>query len=172
MARMKYLVLLAFVAIVGSLGSALFFMMRDGRDGRPKTSNMARALAFRVGFSVLLFLCILVDWKLGVLRPLAQLGPRRWEAAAAVPTARELGFDVVEGSMRGVAAPAGVPREVLDRLVAAVRQAMENPEFRQLAAQQALPLRFLDPDAYRTELFGLRTRLQQLWAAHAWRERD
>ena len=57
--------------------------------------------------------------------------------------------------MRGVAAPAGLPREVLDRLVAAVRQAMENDEFRQLAAQQALPLRFLDPDAYRTELFGL-----------------
>ena len=47
---MKYLVLLAFVAILGSLGSALFFMMRDGRDGRPKTSNMARALAFAWGF--------------------------------------------------------------------------------------------------------------------------
>ena len=66
---MKWIVLLAFAAIIGSLGSALFFMMRDGRDGRPKTSNMARALAFRVGFSILLFVGILVAWKLGYIQP-------------------------------------------------------------------------------------------------------
>ncbi|NNU44402.1 twin transmembrane helix small protein [Ramlibacter montanisoli] len=66
---MKYLVILAFLAIVGSLGSALFFMMRDGHDGRPKTNNMARALAWRVGFSILLFVCILLAWKFGYIRP-------------------------------------------------------------------------------------------------------
>ena len=66
---MKYLVILAFVAIIGSLGSALFFMMRDGQNGRAKTSNMARALAFRVGFSILLFLCVLIAWKLGYIQP-------------------------------------------------------------------------------------------------------
>jgi hypothetical protein len=66
---MKVIVLLAFVAIIGSLGSALFFMMRDGRDGRPKTNNMARALAFRVGFSILLFVGILIAWKLGYIQP-------------------------------------------------------------------------------------------------------
>ena len=66
---MKYLVLAAFLAIVASLGSALYFMMRDGHDGRPKTNNMARALAFRVGFSILLFVCILLAWKLGYIRP-------------------------------------------------------------------------------------------------------
>jgi hypothetical protein len=69
MRRMKYFVILAFLAIVASLGSALFFMMRDGQDGRPKTNNMARALAFRVGFSILLFVCILVAWKLGYIQP-------------------------------------------------------------------------------------------------------
>lgn len=66
---MKYLVILGFLAIIGSLASALFFMMRDGRDGRPKTSNMARALGFRVGFSILLFVCILLAWKLGYIQP-------------------------------------------------------------------------------------------------------
>lgn len=66
---MKYLVILAFVAIIASLGSALYFMMKDGQDGKAKTSNMARALAFRVGFSILLFVCILVAWKLGYLKP-------------------------------------------------------------------------------------------------------
>lgn len=66
---MKYLVLVAFVGIIGSLGSALFFMMRDGREGKAKTSNMARALAVRVGLSVLLFVCILISWKLGYIQP-------------------------------------------------------------------------------------------------------
>ncbi len=66
---MKYVVALAFIAIVGSLGSALFFMMRDGRDGKAKTSNMARALAWRVGLSVLLFVCILIAWQLGYIQP-------------------------------------------------------------------------------------------------------
>ncbi len=66
---MKYFVALAFLAILGSLGSALYFMMRDGRDGKAKTSNMARALAFRVGFSVVLFVCILLAWKFGYIQP-------------------------------------------------------------------------------------------------------
>lgn len=66
---MKYFVVLAFVAIIASLGSALYFMMRDGQDGKAKTSNMARALAFRVGFSILLFVCILLAWKFGYIHP-------------------------------------------------------------------------------------------------------
>lgn len=66
---MKYLVLLAFVAIIGSLGSALFFMMKDGRDGKPKSSNMVRALALRVALSIVLFVCILLAWKFGYIRP-------------------------------------------------------------------------------------------------------
>jgi cytochrome bd-type quinol oxidase subunit 2 len=66
---MKYLVVVAFIGILASLGSALFFMMRDGRDGKEKTSNMARALAWRVGLSVLLFVCILISWKLGYIQP-------------------------------------------------------------------------------------------------------
>ncbi len=66
---MIYLVMLAFVAILGSLASALFFMMKDGQNGKAKTSKMVRALAMRVGFSVLLFICILVAYKLGYIQP-------------------------------------------------------------------------------------------------------
>lgn len=66
---MKYLIALAFLAVIASLGSALFFMMKDGRDGKAKTSNMARALAWRVGFSILIFVCILIAWKLGYIQP-------------------------------------------------------------------------------------------------------
>nr|WP_297352600.1 twin transmembrane helix small protein [uncultured Caldimonas sp.] len=66
---MKVLVGLAFVLIIASLASALVFMMRDGRNGKPKTNNMVRALALRVGLSILLFVCILVSYKLGWIQP-------------------------------------------------------------------------------------------------------
>lgn len=66
---MKYLVALAFVAILASLGSALFFMMKNGPGSQMKPRNMARALAFRVGFSIVLFLCILLAWKFGYIQP-------------------------------------------------------------------------------------------------------
>ena len=66
---MSYLITFAFLAILGSLATALYFMMKDGTHGKAKTSHMARALAFRVGFSVLLFVCILLAWKLGYIQP-------------------------------------------------------------------------------------------------------
>ncbi|MEI7783066.1 MAG: twin transmembrane helix small protein [Betaproteobacteria bacterium] len=65
---MSYLIGLAFVAILGALASALYFMLKGGHSGA-KTNHMARALAFRVGFSILLFLCVLLAWKLGYIRP-------------------------------------------------------------------------------------------------------
>jgi hypothetical protein len=67
---MKYLLVAGgLVAILASLAAALVFMMRDGRNGERKTSRMAWALALRVGLSIALFLCVLVAWKLGYIRP-------------------------------------------------------------------------------------------------------
>jgi uncharacterized membrane protein (DUF4010 family) len=73
---MKYLVIAAFVAIIGSLAAALVFMMRGGTDEEPSDANtpprrnpMARALAFRVGFSVLLFIVVLVSYWMGWIQP-------------------------------------------------------------------------------------------------------
>ncbi len=66
---MKYLIGVGLVLILAALASAGVLMMRDGRDGKPKTSNMMRALAVRVGLSVLLFLCILLSYWMGWIRP-------------------------------------------------------------------------------------------------------
>jgi len=66
---MQYIVALAFIAILSSLALALFFMLK-GQKGESGTPNkMARALALRIGFSVLLFLCILISWKMGWIEP-------------------------------------------------------------------------------------------------------
>ncbi|HRW71531.1 MAG: twin transmembrane helix small protein [Burkholderiaceae bacterium] len=70
---MKWLVALAFIGIVVSLASALFFMLNGGRgdpgDETARSGRMVRALAMRVGLSVALFLCILLAWKLGYIHP-------------------------------------------------------------------------------------------------------
>ncbi len=65
------MVIVALFAIVGSLGSALFFMMRnsDGVDDKSRSKKMARALTLRIVLSVALFLGVLVAWKLGFLQP-------------------------------------------------------------------------------------------------------
>jgi tripartite-type tricarboxylate transporter receptor subunit TctC len=106
----------------------------------------------------------------GVLRPLAQMGTARWAPLGDVPTLKELGFDVVEGSMRGMAAPAGLPPEILARLSLAVRRTVDDPEFKASAEQQNLPLRFLGPADYLAELRGLQQNYQSLWDRHPWRE--
>ena len=66
---MKYFIGVAFVGILAALTMAGVFMMRDGREGRPKTGGMMRALAFRVGLSVLLFGCIVFSWWAGWIHP-------------------------------------------------------------------------------------------------------
>lgn len=67
--RMKYLIAIAFIGIIGALVMAGVFMMRDGRDGKAKSGNMMRALAVRVGLSVLLFACILFSYWAGWIHP-------------------------------------------------------------------------------------------------------
>lgn len=62
---MKIVVAVAFVLILGSLASALFFLMRD----KGKSNNTVKALAARVGFSIALFLLILLANKLGYIQP-------------------------------------------------------------------------------------------------------
>lgn len=110
------------------------------------------------------------EMRQGTLRPLAQMGTTRWGPLSDVPTLRELGFDVVEGSMRGMAAPAGLPPEALERLALSVRRTVEDAEFQASATQQNLPLRYLAPEPYLAELKALRTNYQALWDRHPWRE--
>lgn len=71
---MTYLVIVAFVAILGSLAAALVFMMRGGgaQDDDAETHRknpMAKALAFRVGFSILLFVVVLFSYWMGWIQP-------------------------------------------------------------------------------------------------------
>ena len=65
MSTMKILVALAFVLILASLGSALVFLMKD----KGKSNRTVKALAFRVGFSIALFVLILIANYMGWIQP-------------------------------------------------------------------------------------------------------
>lgn len=62
---MKYLILLFFVFIVYSLGSALYYMMKD--QGGSK--RMVKALTMRIGVSMLLFVFIIFSFWMGWIKP-------------------------------------------------------------------------------------------------------
>ena len=62
-ARLRIVAVL--VAIIFSLGSALFQLSR----GKGDSGKMLKALTWRIGLSVGLFLVLLVAWRMGLIRP-------------------------------------------------------------------------------------------------------
>ena len=107
----------------------------------------------------------------GQLRLLGQMGEERWEGAADVPTFTEQGYDLVSGSQRGIAAPAGMPQEYVDALATAIQKATQDPEFQKKAEEQAMPLRYIGPAEYQQLLNTTREQAQQLWDENPWVEK-
>ena len=71
----RLVVIGALVAIVVSLGSALFYLTRPSGDSR----KMVRALTVRVGLSLALFILLMVAWYAGLISPhdVEPVSPRR-----------------------------------------------------------------------------------------------
>ena len=63
---MKLLILLAFLAIIVSLGSALFSLSRSGGSA---DRGVIKALTWRIGLSIALFLFILFSFWMGWVEP-------------------------------------------------------------------------------------------------------
>lgn len=56
-----------FLIVVATLFQALFFLARD----KGESKRTVKALTWRIGLSVLLFVLILVLWAAGLLKPAA-----------------------------------------------------------------------------------------------------
>ena len=61
----KYLIVAVLVAIGASLGSGLYFMMKD----KGGSKRMVNSLTVRISLSVALFVLLLVGWYLGLIQP-------------------------------------------------------------------------------------------------------
>jgi len=65
-------VVVALIAIVASLGSALYHLAR-GRQS--DSARMARALTIRIVLSIALFALIMIAWYAGLVTPNGMAGP-------------------------------------------------------------------------------------------------
>ena len=75
----KILIIIGLLAIVYSLGSAFFFMVRDKGQG----SRTVRRLTWRVGLSLFLFLCLYAAYRMGWVEPSSN-GPGHYSEPAKV----------------------------------------------------------------------------------------
>ena len=68
---MTYALAVFLLAIVACLAAAGFFLLRksDPEHDAERSKNMARMLTLRIALSVLLFVCLLLAWKLGYIQP-------------------------------------------------------------------------------------------------------
>jgi tripartite-type tricarboxylate transporter receptor subunit TctC len=101
---------------------------------------------------------------------LGQMSANRTNLAPNLPTFKEQGFDIVMASLRGIAAPKGLPPAVREQLVKAVEKAANDPEFQAKAAAAFAPLRYLPPAKYETELKTTEAAFKQLWKEMPWGE--
>lgn len=62
---MRYVILLFIVFILGSLFSALYYMIRD----KGQSTRTVRALTWRVGLSIALFLMLMLGSYFGFITP-------------------------------------------------------------------------------------------------------
>jgi tripartite-type tricarboxylate transporter receptor subunit TctC len=102
------------------------------------------------------------------LRNIAQFAPGRSNLAPELPTAKEQGFNIELSSLRGMAAPRGLPADIREKLVRAVAQAAADPEFQAQATKFFAPLRFLTPTQFETEMREAEQGFRQLWKELPW----
>ena len=77
----------------------------------------------------------------GALKAIAITSPNRDKDLPNVPTMRESGFAELETSgWQGIVGPAGMPKEVVQKLQAALKKALSNPDVRERLEKSGTPI--------------------------------
>jgi tripartite-type tricarboxylate transporter receptor subunit TctC len=100
-------------------------------------------------------------YQSGQIRVLAIAADERDPAMPDVPTYAEAGFpaDPIT-DWRGLGAPKGVPPERLETLRKGFKQCFDDPEFKKLAAELAIPLVYKDSKEFEEFLAGMEKTLE------------
>ena len=104
----------------------------------------------------------------GELNVLGVAQPERSDFAPEVPTFREQGLDLINGSMRGVVAPAGLPQDVADALREAFEKAAQDPDFLKAMADTANPVAVVTGAEFRELTDGLYDLAKETWETTTW----
>ena len=101
----------------------------------------------------------------GQLRLLATLGEERlWPPYDKVPTMKELGYDMSYESPNFAMGPANLPPAILDRLVPAVKKAVDTPEYKKYCADRAFRWNYMPPDKMRATLDKTRVMMRDIFS--------
>jgi tripartite-type tricarboxylate transporter receptor subunit TctC len=86
----------------------------------------------------------------GKLRVLANTGAKRLAAFPDIPTLKELGYDAEVYLWTGIFVRKEVPPEAVKTIRAAVRQAVQDPEFVKASHKMQMPPDYLDAPEFKT----------------------
>jgi len=94
---------------------------------------------------------VLPHFKAGRLRGLAVAFEKRDDSIPDIPTFREFGYDVVTaGSVKGVAAPKGTPKEVIAYLERKFKEISTDAEFNKIMKDLGQPVMYQTAEEYTT----------------------
>ena len=87
-------------------------------------------------------------YQTGKAIPVAVMADKRDPKFPDVPTLKEKGVDVSIGTWRGFAVPKGTPQEVKDKLNAAIKKAVEDPQFVKFMNDRGFGINYLAGDDF------------------------
>jgi tripartite-type tricarboxylate transporter receptor subunit TctC len=105
------------------------------------------------------------------MRNLGQMSPARTNLAPDLATFREQGYDIELSSLRGMAAPRGLPPDVREKLVKAVAQTAADPEFQAQAVKYFSPLRYLTPAQFAAVMRDAEADFRRIWTEMPWADK-
>ena len=84
----------------------------------------------------------------GSLRVLCVFAEERLSYAPDIPTAKELGYNVICSAWRGISVPADTPDDVADKLADILLQAAQSEEFQTLMSNANYPVVIMDREEF------------------------
>lgn len=102
-------------------------------------------------------------------RVIGIMSAKRIDLAPNISTFIEAGFDVEWGALRGIAAPAGTSVEIMNKLTAAIKKTVNDPEFIALAKKNRQLLEFRDGASFEASVRKIYTDLEKIWAEKPWK---
>lgn len=87
---------------------------------------------------------ILADVKAGDVRILGVSSPTRSSFFPTAPTFKEQGYNVTEGVWQGLAAPAGTPKPIINKISAALAKSVKDPSLASAFKKIGISVDYLD----------------------------
>ncbi|MGA3403962.1 MAG: tripartite tricarboxylate transporter substrate-binding protein [Acetobacteraceae bacterium] len=111
---------------------------------------------------------VIDDLREGRLAGLGIAAEDRAGALPDLPALHEAGLPLAAAITRGIAAPADLPDDAAEHLVAALQNVVADPDFREQAEASGFQVAWIDGAAWTEQVAQERARLASLWATEPW----